>query len=164
MQVVEHVEVVLPVGVDREHEIVRGELAGTHPPAQVGEREVVRRRHALVLVEAQEPAVVVARQPRLDLGARVVGGSVVDDHELVDEVAQLVEHLCDGRLFVVGGDDGDAPAALPAVARARRGVDPRRGHRLRYQSSVRCSPAARSKRGAQPSSVRARSLLTRLAR
>ena len=92
---------------------------------------------------------VVARQPRLDLGARVVGRAVVDDDELVDERVELVEHRRDRRLLVVRRDDGDASGAgrstattaprSTAAAAAIAGVVGRRPAAW-YHASVRAQP------------------------
>ena len=156
----------MAVGVDGEHEIVRRELARVETGAQGGEREEVRLRHPLVHVVPEKVAAIVAGEPPLDLGAGAVGGAVVDHHELVDEPVQLVEHGRDHGLFVVCRHDRDTPRRTPAVA-GDRTADLRRrrcGHCRRYHSRVRWRPASKSKRGLQPSSVRARSLLTRLAR
>ena len=72
-ELVEHGEVVLTVGVDREHQVVRRELAGLEPVAQGRERKDVRLRHALVHVVPQQPAAIVSRQPGLDRGIDDVG-------------------------------------------------------------------------------------------
>ena len=109
LQLLEHRELVLAVGVDGVDEVVGGQLALGDAPAQVGERHVVRRRHALVVLVDDQPGVRVAGQPRL-ISARVrVGRAVVDDDQLVDDAGQLLEHLGHGGLLVVRRHDGDAP-------------------------------------------------------
>ena len=91
----------LTVGVDGTHEVARGEPAVAEPLAQLGEGAVVRRRHAPVGVEAEKLRVFVIQQPALDLGAGVVCGPVVDDHQEVDERCELVQDPGHGRRFVV---------------------------------------------------------------
>jgi hypothetical protein len=116
-ELVQYVQVVLSVGVDREHEVVGVELADPQTFPQLAQRRVVRLRHSLVdLVHEQAaarvrctaPHVPSPGDPALDLEARVVGGPVVDDNELVDERIELVEDGCDRRLLVVRRDHRDA--------------------------------------------------------
>ena len=108
----------LAVGVDGEHEIVGRQLAVAHAPAEVGEGEVVRLRHALVLVERQQAACRARAATSSISRAGAVGRAVVDDDQLVDEWLQLVEHLRDRRLFVVRGHDRDAPWPRQVARRA----------------------------------------------
>jgi hypothetical protein len=65
----EHGQLVLAVGVDRVDEVVGRDLAVDDALAHVGEGCVVRLRHPLVAVVHDEPHVVVAWGPLLDLAA-----------------------------------------------------------------------------------------------
>ena len=47
--------------------------------------------------------------------SRAVRRPVLDDDDLIDQALQVIEHLDDGILFVVHGDDGN-----PAGRRSRR--------------------------------------------
>ena len=103
----------LAVGVDGVDEVVVTDLSGGEPLAQVGEGEVVGRRHAPVVVEGQHPRVVLLRKPLLDDLTGVVGGAVVHHDELVDQRVEPFEDALDRRFLVVGGDDGNAPRQCP---------------------------------------------------
>ena len=71
-ELVEHGEVVLAVGVDGEHEIVRRRARRASSRSRsVGERGDVRLRHALVDVVHEELAAVVARASHCSISARV---------------------------------------------------------------------------------------------
>ena len=103
----ERAQLVLSVRVDGVDEVALVELTAGEAIAQAGEGEVIRGRHALVAIERQELRAIAVGDPPLHDRPRVVGGSVVDDHELVDEAVEALEHRFDRRCFVVGGDDGD---------------------------------------------------------
>ena len=155
-ELVEHLQVVLAVGVDGEHEVVGAELVLREPLPQLGQRGVVRLRHAAVHLVDEEPAFrATAGHPFLDLGPRVVGRAVVDDDQLVDERIELFEHGRDRRLFVESRDHRDP---------TRRGRVHESACCSRYHSSVFRSPSAKVCSGTQPSSSRARSLWTMRAR
>ncbi len=110
-ELVEHVQVVLAVGVDGEDEIAGVELAALQPIAQARQGQEVRLRHPLVHFVHKQRAAIVSGQPAFDLGARVVGRTVVDDDQLVDHRVQRVEDGDDGRFLVVRGNDRDASSA-----------------------------------------------------
>ena len=155
-QLVEHVQVVLTVGVHGEHEVVRAQLVPREPLAQLGQRRVVRLRHAAIHLVNEETAFrATAADPPFDLGPGVVGRAVVDDDQLVDERIQLLEHGGDRRLFVVRGNHRDP---------TRGGLVHESAYCSRYHSSVLRSPSAKVCSGSHPSSSRARSLWTMRAR
>ncbi len=162
-ELVEHLEVVLAVGVDGEDQIVGVELAAPQPFAQLGQGGEVRLRHAPVHLVHEEMAVrPAAGQEPFDLGPGSVGGTVVDHHELVDVRVELLEHDRDHRLFVVRGNHGD-----PARRRrdgTHRGFAHEAACCSRYQARVLRRPSANVCSGTQPSSSRARSLCTMRAR
>ena len=149
LQLVEHRQLVLPVGVHGEDQVVLVELALLQAPAEVGEREVVGGRHAAVAVERQHAGVATGWQPRRDLGSCPVGGTVVDHDELVDQRVQAGQDRGHRRRLVVGGDDGDASGVVshrrPRASerpprRERRGTTRTCGARL-----PRCRPRVPSR-------------------
>ena len=91
-------------GVARE----RVESAGSVVREQAESARDLVHEQAAACARCIVPRVLIPDHPTFDLEARVVGGPVIDDNELVDERIELVEDGCDRRLLVVRRDHRDA--------------------------------------------------------